>query len=270
MSVLDYQTVPLTGMNIIEASAGTGKTYTLAELYSRLILEQGLTVDQILVVTYTRAATEELRDKLRQKLVTIRDDLLTKANHGATQRKRLALAIQSFDEAAIFTIHGFCQRVLTDYAFESGMQFDLDLVGDDQELLLALVDDFWRKHISTVDTRLVDYLLVKHENPERLLRSIKPLLGKPYLHCLPIAELDIEQIYQDAKDKFEQFKNLWQSDKDEIIAVLNDRAILKGSRYRTKSVENWSLLTEELVAVNDVPAALFKDFESPFIWEGCQ
>lgn len=72
----DAQTVSLAGTNLIEASAGTGKTYTLAELYLRLVLEQDLNVDQILVVTYTRAATEELRDRLRQKLVDKRDELI--------------------------------------------------------------------------------------------------------------------------------------------------------------------------------------------------
>ena len=60
-------TVTLSDLNLIEASAGTGKTFTLAELYCRLVIEKDLTVEQILVVTYTRAATEELRSRLREK-----------------------------------------------------------------------------------------------------------------------------------------------------------------------------------------------------------
>jgi len=128
MNRLNPKTVLLSGLNVIEASAGTGKTYTLAELYLRLVLEQGLSVDQILVVTYTRAATEELRELLRKRLVVARDALLDDPNDDVTsskQRQRLVLAIQSFDESAIFTIHGFCQRVLGDFAFESGLYFDL-------------------------------------------------------------------------------------------------------------------------------------------------
>ena len=89
MSNLDPKTLVLSGLNVIEASAGTGKTYTLAELYLRLILEQGLTVDQILVVTYTRAATEELRDRLREKLVEARDGLLSEPAHDVALRQRL-------------------------------------------------------------------------------------------------------------------------------------------------------------------------------------
>ena len=76
MKQFDLNQTPLTGVNLIEASAGTGKTYTLAGLYLRLILEQQLNVDQILVVTYTRAATQELRDRLRQKLSDARHQLL--------------------------------------------------------------------------------------------------------------------------------------------------------------------------------------------------
>ena len=98
MSQLDPQTVLLTGLNVIEASAGTGKTYTLAELYCRLIIEQGLTVDQVLVVTYTRAATEELRERLRERLVEARDASLTEPEYDVTVRQRLVLAIKSFDE----------------------------------------------------------------------------------------------------------------------------------------------------------------------------
>ena len=115
MTSFSAETVVLSGTNLIEASAGTGKTYTLAELYLRLVLEQNLTVDKILVVTYTRAATEELRDRLRQKLVDARDGLLDTQSTNKRDFHKLNLAIQSFDQAAIFTIHGFCQRVLTDF-----------------------------------------------------------------------------------------------------------------------------------------------------------
>ncbi|HBX59211.1 MAG TPA: hypothetical protein DEG65_02960, partial [Methylophaga sp.] len=83
--------------------AGTGKTFTLAGLYLRLILEHQLNVDQILVVTYTRAATQELRDRLRKKLSDERKLILNEQPHRNEDLKRLDLAIQSFDEAAIYT-----------------------------------------------------------------------------------------------------------------------------------------------------------------------
>lgn len=261
MSQLDPQTVLLTGLNVIEASAGTGKTYTLAELYCRLIIEQGLTVDQVLVVTYTRAATEELRERLRERLVEARDASLTEPEYDVTVRQRLVLAIQSFDESAIFTIHGFCQRVLGDFAFESGLHFDVELVGDDQVLLQGLIDDFWRKHITHADSRLAAYLLARRESPETLLQSIRSLFGKPYLQHLPVPEVDIEQAFTTAQDQFERVKQLWLKEQETIVTALQDKTLLNGNKYRTASVEKWLLLLGDVLAEDKVPSQLFDGFE---------
>jgi len=191
MTVFNADTVSLNNINLIEASAGTGKTYTLASLYLRLILDQDLKVAQVLVLTYTTAAKEELRDRLRQKLVDARDDLfklpadrkllktLIDPEQIQSAQNKLMLAIQSFDEAAIFTIHGFCQRVLTDFAFESGQQFDVELIGNDIDLLQSATDDFWRCKVMLADKDFVVYLVAKKQSPETLLKSIRSLLGKP-------------------------------------------------------------------------------------------
>jgi len=261
MSRFDAKTVTLADLNLIEASAGTGKTYTLAELYLRLLLENHLTVDQILVVTYTRAATEELRDRLRQKLVLARDGFIASGEHDSEHCQRLNLAIQSFDEAAIFTIHGFCQRVLGDFAFESGLYFDLELIGDDQVFLQEVVDDFWRQHITTADQKLVRYLLDKKQSPERLLQSIRSLLGQPYLHVLPIPEQDVEQVYQQAEQQFDQVKRAWQKEQEAVVATLQNKALLNGNKYRTASVEKWLLLLAETLLQENVPTSLFDGFE---------
>ena len=138
---LSIEQVPLHGVSLIEASAGTGKTYTLAALIVRLILEAELHVDEILVVTYTRAATAELRVRVRKRIVQAIAALdgappagdaqletlareAQRTGQTARQRKHLQEALRSFDEAAIFTIHGFCQRVLRRHAFESGVAFE--------------------------------------------------------------------------------------------------------------------------------------------------
>ena len=262
VSRFDIKSVALADLNLIEASAGTGKTYTLAELYCRLVLESDLTVDQILVVTYTRAATEELRDRLRQKLVDVRDDLLNDVDEqDLLARQKLNLAIQSFDEAAIFTIHGFCQRVLGDFAFESGLAFDLELIGDDQALLQSAVDDFWRRHITTADKKLVTHLLARRESPESLLQSIRPLLGKPYCHYLPIPDVDVEQVYLEAQAQFQTLKTVWGLEQEGVIAALQNKALLNGNKYRTASVEKWLLSLAELLSHDAVPLSLFDAFD---------
>ena len=148
MKALDPLAVPLGDTTLIEASAGTGKTWTLATLYLRLLVEARLEVGQILVVTYTNAATAELRDRIRSRVreaVTVFEQaaagtppdaeplasLVRRCRDAGTLDatvKHLRNALRGFDEAAIFTIHGFCQRILLENAFESGVAFDAELV----------------------------------------------------------------------------------------------------------------------------------------------
>ena len=117
------------GVTFLEASAGTGKTYTISKIVVRLIAEQHIPISGILVMTFTEAATKELKTRIRSAIqqtlqgmsqADTSDELAilyTKTNPQAANSLRTALA--TFDEAAIFTIHGFCNRVLKEFAFES-------------------------------------------------------------------------------------------------------------------------------------------------------
>ena len=163
MIVLDPLTFPLEGTRIIEASAGTGKTYTITSLYLRLLLGDDppaadLTADRILVVTFTDAATQELRDRIRGRVLALRQTLLTKEGDDDFTRgllekvagrpdslARLNLALQQMDEAAICTIHAFCYRMLREHAFESGALFDYDYRIDDVAYRRLATTDFWRR-----------------------------------------------------------------------------------------------------------------------------
>ena len=145
--VLDPLRLPFSGMRLIEASAGTGKTYTLATLFTRLIVEQRLRMGEVLAVTYTEAATQELRKRIRERLALAADLVDTRprdeerhevaltrfvidrhlAAGGETPAqlaRRLRTAAEETDLAAIFTIHGFCARVLREHALETGQGFD--------------------------------------------------------------------------------------------------------------------------------------------------
>lgn len=155
----------LTGINLIEASAGTGKTYAIAMLALRFVVEQDLEIKHILVVTFTKAATEELKDRIRKRLAEARlalsepnnskiDQNLKRWLDSLTIEKeqillRLNNALLDIDQAAIFTIHGFCQRILAEHALESGQLFDSELTGDISSIKQACSDDFWRKNIYT-------------------------------------------------------------------------------------------------------------------------
>jgi exodeoxyribonuclease V beta subunit len=199
----DVFTCSLDGVNMIEASAGTGKTWNICGLYLRLLLERDLDVQQILVVTFTNAATAELRERARSRIVEalawLRD------GHGAgpsgdpfvaelvqaveqrtgLDRPKLALkldqALQYFDEASIFTIHGFCQRALADASFSAGLPFSLELVTDDSEMALEAVHDFWRHRVAgdSCPPELAAYLLEKRDTPEKYAKLLRRSLAKP-------------------------------------------------------------------------------------------
>ncbi|MDD2600032.1 MAG: UvrD-helicase domain-containing protein [Kiritimatiellae bacterium] len=145
----DVQALDLTGTvssTMIEANAGTGKTYNIQRLYRRFIETCGYKTSEILVVTFTEAATAELRSRIRAELA----DAVEKAGGEAqgSEINNLRMALSAFDEATIFTIHGFCKRALSEFAFESGASFDCELNPDMHSMLQEAVDDFYRSRLS--------------------------------------------------------------------------------------------------------------------------
>jgi exodeoxyribonuclease V beta subunit len=182
VKIFDPLNTPLTGTNLIEASAGTGKTYAIAGIYLRLIIEEHLTTDQILVVTFTQAATQELKDRIRNTLLkakstlskgSSKDDLI---NRIVKKHENTALAVRliqdaliDFDNAAIFTIHGFCHRVLNEHAFETQNLFDTELVTDQTDMAREIVDDFWRNHFYIMPREFISYAGKKISGPEYFL-----------------------------------------------------------------------------------------------------
>lgn len=181
LRTLEPLAVPLAA-GVVEASAGTGKTHTLASLYVRLLVEQRLSPAQVLVVTFTNAATAELRDRLRRRLRGARDVLagaasddpflqgLKAARPAPLEDARwLTEALRDFDEAAISTIHGFCQRVLARQAFEGGVPFDVELVADRQPYVEDLATDFWARRFYHAPRALLEQ--VKAEGIDLALLS---------------------------------------------------------------------------------------------------
>ncbi len=154
MPELNNATLPLSGSHLIEASAGTGKTHNIIRIYLRLLIEKEYRVDQILVMTFTNAATAELRNRLSSFLrATLRDwqtstdPLVENLRQIVDQDKAHLLintAILQLDEATIFTIHSFCKRALSQQAFFSGMSFNAHLDGDSNLIQQQAVDDWYR------------------------------------------------------------------------------------------------------------------------------
>ena len=119
--------IDLTRHAIIEASAGTGKTYTIENLVVRLLKERHhVNLENILIVTFTEKATSELKIRIREKL---EQELRGSAGNSEVLQK-IKDTLDTFDAASIYTIHGFCHTILKDFAFENGTLFRNEVIDD--------------------------------------------------------------------------------------------------------------------------------------------
>jgi exodeoxyribonuclease V beta subunit len=261
---LDVMTLPLQGERLIEASAGTGKTYTIAGLYLRLLLEHGgknghgraLTVDEILVVTFTEAATAELRDRIRSRIVETRHalicgvssdpfikELMAQINDHEGAAQILLQAIRQMDEAAIYTIHGFCQRMLKEHAFESGSYFETQFITDEMPIRQQAIEDFWREQFYHTNDE-VDYSLAKlvrgyWASPEKLLGQLRGYLTNPFLTFeAPLSELPLKQAFGEMVTQINDFKILWSGASTDILPHLQASGVDKRS-YSAKNLPKW-------------------------------
>jgi exodeoxyribonuclease V beta subunit len=199
-----YLALPLDGVRVIEASAGTGKTFTLATLVIRLVVERGLKISEILAVTFTEAATQELRSRIRARLMlaaklvgkppaadaspeamlthdVLDAHLAQSTETEETLRARLYAAANDIDLAAIFTIHSFCARVLSEHALESGQGLDApELMTSDAVLRKSVAADLWRAYGATDD--MVDNLFALWiGGPQELAKDLTPLVRERVL-----------------------------------------------------------------------------------------
>lgn len=227
----DWQGVPLSGTQLIEASAGTGKTWALTALYLRLLLETELQPDNILVVTFTKAATAELKERLRSRLLQAWEilhgvkpandifarHLVARYAHDAYLVRKLNMALRHFDRAAIYTIHGFCQRVLSDHAFNTGAAFGLDLDPDDTPLIRRLIEDFWLQHIAPSQGLWPLFLYTQRITPQTWLMDICELSGKAeYSRQLVPAAIDLAAPEQAFTRAYGCAREYWLSDAAQI------------------------------------------------------
>ena len=275
VQTLDALRFPLHGQRLIEASAGTGKTFTIALLYLRLVLQHGgdaaaqtsfsraLTPPEILVVTFTEAATQELRDRIRVRLdqaaqvfadeASEPDKLLLalRAYHAPEQwaacAHRLRVAAQWMDEAAVATIHGWCWRMLREHAFDSGSLLQQELQTDLRALQQQVLHDHWRRHFYPLNAVASRALLSCFKTPDALWQAVQPLLrsaGAALRHqgaaldtgADPLAELQALGAAQARAEDLEvEARRLWRADRAALEALWQAaRPHLNGNSYRGK------------------------------------
>ena len=279
MKPLDPLRIPLQGLALIEASAGTGKTYTISTLYLRLLLEWGLEVDQILVVTFTQAATEELRDRIRRRVVqalewlqadidTLRSedptlaDLLSALPDRNAACDELTDALTRMDEAAIYTIHGFCQRMLQDNAFESGAAFEVEFITDEYRLRSMAIADFWRSRVAQTDRQQARWVREQWKTPQALLSELADTLALDDLKVIPdVDQESVDQVRRDLHDAFDQLRETWRTRGDEVRAILETSSAINRRSYNKNKVVDALRAAEELVAEEVLPSEFPADFD---------
>jgi exodeoxyribonuclease V beta subunit len=246
---LEVESIALEGTHLIEAGAGTGKTHTIVSLYVRLLLERGLDVSQILVVTYTVAATAELRSRIRRRLVELVPQLEQKEG-GDPELARVREALRSFDRAAIFTIHGFCQRALAEHAFESGGSFESELLSDQGALVDEVAEDFFARELHDGPGLCVGYVTRKL-NLARLRALAERVSSRLDLRVRPersgvpgSPELRTEIASQESRwlAAWEPVARAWPDCRSEVVELLETACRLKalnGHRYRKNYLEGW-------------------------------
>ena len=236
------------GATLIEASAGTGKTYSLAALYLRLVLEEGVPVASILAVTYTTAATQELRERVRALLHTALAELKSGAAENPLIARYLAehpdkapgiraleLAAQSFDEAQIFTIHGFCQRMLQEHAFESGVRYGVELLTDSRPLLEEVAADFWRTRFAGAPALLAALALDAGVSPEGWANLLVQTRNHPDLALLPQPAAEpCAALAERLEEAFAAIAEAWQNGGGAALTALlqADKALKPGERKK--------------------------------------
>ncbi|SMB24441.1 DNA helicase/exodeoxyribonuclease V, beta subunit [Sterolibacterium denitrificans] len=278
--------LPLRGSHLIEASAGTGKTYTIAMLYVRLVLGHGgqhdesagaLTPPEILVVTFTEAATQELRERIRARLaeaarcfreeaetgmLAAQPDLLRQlraeyapAAWPACARK-LELAAEWMDEAAISTIHGWCNRMLREHAFDSQSDFKQKLETEQDELRAEVARDYWRNFYYPLTLEESRQVMACWRTPAELERAAKPLLD--HVALLPAAEAPavvIGQMAAERRQRLQELKQPWAAWVDELRQIFDEARAggsINGQKLKANHYANW---LDELAAWAADPAS---------------
>jgi exodeoxyribonuclease V beta subunit len=258
---------PLKGSQLIEASAGTGKTFTISALYLRLVLGHGdersgfgreLLPPQILVVTFTDAATKELRDRIRTRLAEaarffrqeieapdaliddLRNDFPTEQWAGCASR--LDIAAQWMDEAAVSTIHSWCQRMLREHAFDSGSLFTQSLETDHSDLLGEVLRDYWRKFCYPMTGDALNWVRENWGGPAALLPRVRAMFGSDRAPVTQTPTQLIEASIHERRETLKTLKSPWANWAAELHAICIDGVTCKvvdGRKMQERYFKPW-------------------------------
>ncbi|CRK86018.1 RecBCD enzyme subunit RecB [Candidatus Providencia siddallii] len=273
LQLLNIFSFPIKGKRLIEASAGTGKTYIIEVLYLRLLLglsiddniSKPLSVEKILIVTFTESATIELRRRIRQRIREMyfvclnngvgfedKQEYLVLLNKLLQQHRTesainlLIIANRSIDEISIYTIHSFCQRILTFYAFETQSLFEQTIIQNEYLIQKQAAADFWRLNFYNLNYSITKVIQSEWSSPEDLLTEIHPFLQSeiPLIINLPKDQETLENRHNRLIELIKNIKSLW------LINVGDFKKIIINSDV-DKRIYNKRFLTFWLIKINE-------------------
>lgn len=246
--------VPLSGSNLIEASAGTGKTYSIAILVLRLILEQKLSIKKILMVTFTKAAVAELEERIRLFVRTAYKSAHQEEVEDPTIKLLVNRAIAQWgqeeviellkdaklllDETSVMTIHSFCQKTLNEFAFETNQLFGAETLQDTSSLIEDEVNRFWREKITTMNPILLKFLKGERFKKEgdKLSRKVLVRFIETHLNGQRYINFDPKIFYDFSESESKAILA-------ELLTIEEQKIIFLESLYR-KVIDSVNELTE--------------------------
>lgn len=230
MQSFDVLSVELKGSNLIEASAGTGKTYSLGILVLRLIIEKQIPIKEILMVTFTNAAVAELKERIRKfvreaykySTGSAIDDRTIMQVVDKNKTDDIADILKSnllqLDELPIFTIHTFCKKTLSEFAFETKQDFNSELLQDVSLITNKFLNNFWRSHINILPVEILEKLYSINFSKDNIAQILKDHFNDKFYSAEgDVSEL-LERIKKDEEEREEIF-NFLDNAKEELIKI---------------------------------------------------
>jgi exodeoxyribonuclease V beta subunit len=264
MSEISPELCALDVPTLVEASAGTGKTHTITTYFVRGILERGLRPEQVLVVTYTKAATAELRVRCRTRVLQAlhlldgsseEDDALEQVVMAAMERlgrprteELLRGALREMDQTSILTIHGFCQRLLQDHPLLFGIDFDFEVTEASSSIRAELAVDFWVTDLYERPPWLLRALASRKVDTDHLVK-LASVASTPGVGLVgpPRPDGSAQQSADHAAALHAQAASIWADDREEVCAILLRDPGLHRRQYSPKTIENaWIPALESL------------------------
>ncbi len=291
---------PLTnGMRLIEASAGTGKTFSLAHLVLRLLTEQGYSINEILVVSFTEATASEIKARIIERLILALkviesintsvkpyqiDNVLNEwVELNITSEERalyiaslLLEALERIDNADITTIHGFCSKTLRRDALESGNYLNPTIEKNSELLINEIVEEYWKEEILEIDTSELKGIFKTNFNRKNLIQVLNSLdndpnnIFKQTFNDLKIEESLSNQLTNYIESLWIKFKALWEEKGQEledcfieIAKDLRSQGIKETKPYSSKPRKNrYELLSNWIEEYKEKKRPSYEDIQN--------